>query len=72
MKRNLDFKMLSLNVRGIRSFDKRKALFNWIAKERSDIIFCKKHIVPQKWKISGNHSGKAAFPSVMGHNIAGE
>ena len=35
MKRNLDFKMLSLNVRGIRSFDKRKALFNWIAKERS-------------------------------------
>ena len=39
MKRNLDFKMLSLNVRGIRSFDKRKALCNWIAKERSDIIF---------------------------------
>ena len=39
MKRNLDFKMLSLNVRGIRSFDKRRAFFNWIAKERSDIIF---------------------------------
>ena len=39
MKRNLDFKMLSLNVRGIRSFHKRKALFNWIAKERCDIIF---------------------------------
>ena len=71
MKRNLDFKMLSLNVRGIRSFDKRKALFNWIAEERSDIIFCKKH-KPQKWKIYGNHSGEAAFSSVMGHNIAGE
>ena len=39
MKRNLDFKVLSLNVRGIRSFDKRKALFNWIAKERSDVTF---------------------------------
>ena len=39
MKRHLNFKMLSLNVRGICSFDKRKALFNWIAKERSDIIF---------------------------------
>ena len=31
--------MLSLNVRGIRSLDKRKALFNWLAKEKSDIIF---------------------------------
>ena len=39
MKRNLNFKMLSLNVRGIRSLDKRKALFNWLAKEKSDIIF---------------------------------
>lgn len=57
MKRNLDFKMLSLNVRGIRSFDKRKALFNWIAKERNDIIFLQE---------------EAAFSSVMGHNIAGE
>ena len=39
MKRNLNFKMLSLNVRGLRSLDKRKALFNWLAKEKSDIIF---------------------------------
>ena len=39
MKRNLNFKMLSLNVRRIRSLDKRKALFNWLAKEKSDIIF---------------------------------
>ena len=39
MKRNLNFKMLSLNVRGIRSLDKRKALFNWLGKEKSDIIF---------------------------------
>ena len=38
MKRNLNFKMLSLNVRGIRSLDKRKALFNWLAKEKSDIV----------------------------------
>ena len=39
MKRNLNFKKLSLNVPGIRSFDKRKALFHWLAKEKSDIIF---------------------------------
>ena len=39
MKRNLNFKILSLNVRGIRSFDKRKALFHWLSKEKSNIIF---------------------------------
>ena len=38
MKRNLNFKMLSLNVRGIRSFDKRKAIFQWLVNEKSDII----------------------------------
>ncbi|KAL9963192.1 hypothetical protein ACROYT_G032369 [Oculina patagonica] len=31
--------MLSLNVRGIRSTDKRKALFNWLGKEKYDVIF---------------------------------
>ena len=39
MKRNLNFKMLSLNVRGIRSFDKRKGIFHWLVNEKSDIIF---------------------------------
>ena len=38
MKRNLNFKMLSLNVWGIRSLDKRKALFNWLAKEKSEVV----------------------------------
>lgn len=38
-KRNIDIKILSLNVRAIRSFDKRKAIFNWITKKKSDIIF---------------------------------
>ena len=39
MKRNLNFKMLSLNARGIRAFEKRKVLFHWLAKDKSDIIF---------------------------------
>ena len=30
---------MSLNVRGIRSFDKIKALFHWLSKEKSNIIF---------------------------------
>ena len=39
MKRNLNFKMLSLNARGNCSFEKRKVLFHWLAKDKSDIIF---------------------------------
>lgn len=39
MKSNIDFKILSLHVRGIRSFEKRKAIFNWLTKKKSDIIF---------------------------------
>ena len=36
---NIDFKLLSLNVRGIRSFEKRKSVFNWLCKSRADICF---------------------------------
>ncbi|CAH3176996.1 unnamed protein product [Porites lobata] len=39
MKLNLNFKLLSLNVRGIRSIEKRKAIFNWLVKSKSDIRF---------------------------------
>ena len=51
---NINFKMLSLNVRGIRSFEKRKALFQWIKKENADIIFLQETYstpdVEQIWK----------------------
>ena len=36
---NLIFKTISLNVRGIRTFEKRKSIFNWIIKQNSDICF---------------------------------
>ena len=36
---NLQFKLLSLNVRGIRSFDKRKCILNWLSKRDADICF---------------------------------
>ena len=35
----LDFKMLSLNAHGIRSPEKRQALFIWLQKQKVDIIF---------------------------------
>lgn len=51
---NINFKMLSLNVRGIRSFEKRKALFQWLKKENADIIFLQETYstpeVEQIWK----------------------
>ena len=42
MKEFWDFKLLSLNVRGIRSTTKRKALFTWLNERRYDIIFLQK------------------------------
>ena len=39
MKRNVNFGLLSLNVRGIRTFEKRKALFLWLSKNKADIAF---------------------------------
>ena len=36
---NLKFKAISLNVRGIRAFQKRKAIFNWLIKQNADICF---------------------------------
>ena len=38
-ERTFDFKLLLLNVRGIRSATKRKALFTWLNERRYDIIF---------------------------------
>ena len=38
-KLNLNFGFLSLNVRGIRSFEKRKAVFHWCMKDKADITF---------------------------------
>ena len=36
---NINFKLLSLNARGIPSLEKRKALFGWLMKDRADICF---------------------------------
>ena len=36
---NVNFKLLSLNARTIRTFEKRKAIFNWLSKSGADIRF---------------------------------
>ena len=45
-KLNLNFGFLSLIVRRIRSFDKRKALFHWCMKDKADIIFLQETYTP--------------------------
>ena len=51
---NLKFKTISLNVRGIRTFEKRKSIFNWIIKQNSDICFlqetCSTEEIENQWK----------------------
>ena len=36
---DINFRLVSLNVRGIRSFEKRKAVLNWLYKSQADICF---------------------------------
>ena len=36
---NFNFKLLSLNARGIRNFHKRKTIFTWIKKHKINIAF---------------------------------
>ena len=38
-KRNVNFGVLSLNARGIRTLEKRKALFHWLFKEKAEVVF---------------------------------
>ena len=45
---NFAFKLVSLNARGIRSFEKRKAVFGWLMKQELTFVFCKKRIAPKK------------------------
>ena len=34
-----DFKLVSLNVRGLRSLNKIKAILTWLIKQKADIVF---------------------------------
>ena len=55
--RNLDFKLLSSNTRGLREFNKLKSIINWTIKQKADIIFfqetCSTPACEREWKSSG-------------------
>ena len=49
-----DFKMLSLNVKGLSNFKKRRAIFAWCRKQNANIIFLQEshstHDKEKQWK----------------------
>ena len=55
---NFAFKLVSVNARGIHSFEKRKAVFGWLMKQEADICFLQEtyrtkeaeNIWKQQWK----------------------
>ena len=51
---NLQFKLLSLNVRSVRTFDKRKCILNWLGKQDVDICFLQEtyssNEIEKQWK----------------------
>lgn len=49
---------LSLNVRGLRSFGKRGAIFSWLKVRKQTLFSYKKHIVLPKLKVCGRRNGE--------------
>ena len=49
---NLNFKIITLSARGIRDQDKRNAIFSWLQKQQTYIIFLKEtHNTPEVYSI---------------------
>ena len=63
---NVSFKIISLNVRGIRDFTKRKAVFNWLHQQNADVAFFRKLIALRILLKVGDFSGpgKCTFLTV--------
>ena len=59
METNTDFNVISLNVRGLRSLDKRRGIFLWLTKQKADIVFLQETYSTFKMKISGKRNGRA-------------
>ena len=57
-----NFKLASLNVRGIRFSTKRKALFTWLNERKYDIIFVQEtYSTVEMWNIFGKGNGNVSF-----------
>ena len=67
---NISFKLFSLNARGIRTFEKRKAWFGWLMKNKSDICFLQEsYCTPEVEKIwKSQWKGEMFFSHGMEHS----
>ena len=70
MWHNNDFNLLSINVRGIRTFEKRKAVFSWLVNSDADIFFLQETYSTRDIEISGENNGRAKCSSRMAAIIA--
>ena len=66
---NIGFKLLSLNVRGIRNYDKRKAIFLWISKQNADVIFLQETSSTKEVEHFGDYNGKVKYSLLTAVNI---
>ena len=70
MGHNNDFNLLSINVRGIRTFEKRKAVFSWLVNSDADIFFLQETYSTRDNEISRENNGRAKCSSGMAAIIA--
>ena len=67
---NIKFKVVCLNVRGIRTFEKRKAIFNWFMKQNADVCFLQgtysTEEIENQWKAQWH--GEIFFAHVSTHS----
>ena len=54
---------MSLNIRGIRAFEKRKPVFSWLVNSDADIFFLQETYSTRDIEISGESNGKAKCSS---------
>ena len=53
-----NFKLVSLNVRGINNFHKRRTIFNWCRKRKADVTFLQEtHLKEESRKHNGRMNG---------------
>jgi exonuclease III len=71
---NLKLKTISLNVRGLRTFENRKCIFNWLSKQNSDICFLQETYsteeIENQWKKQWSGDVYFAHGSIHSRGVA--
>ena len=74
MTTNIQFKAISLNVRGIRTFEKRKTIYNWLTQKNADICFLQETYstkeIENQWKSQWRGETYFAHGTVHSRGVA--